>query len=132
MGLFAKFNAGLQKTHSKLTHEIKRIVTRSPKLDAATLEELEAALIAADLGMAMTSQILDAVRKSYETQGAEGLDVFSVARSEVEKSLASNKPDLIKAPGGLTVVSIVGVNGTGKTTTSAKLANFVQTQHKSA
>ena len=32
MGLFAKFKAGLQKTHSKLTHEIKRIVTRSPKL----------------------------------------------------------------------------------------------------
>ena len=54
MGLFAKFKAGLQKTHSKLAHEIKRIVTRSPKLDAATLEELEAALIAADLGMAMT------------------------------------------------------------------------------
>jgi len=45
MGLFDKFKAGLQKTHSKLTHEIKRIVTRSPKLEGATLEELEAALI---------------------------------------------------------------------------------------
>ena len=45
MGLFAKFKAGLQKTHNKLTHEIKRIVTRSPKLDAAGLEELEAALL---------------------------------------------------------------------------------------
>ena len=48
MGLFAKFKAGLQKTHSKLAHEIKRIITRSPKLDAAALEDLEAALIAAD------------------------------------------------------------------------------------
>jgi len=132
MGLFAKFKAGLQKTHSKLTHEIKRIVTRSPKLEGSTLEELEAALIGADLGMAMTTQIIEAVKKSYETQGSAGLDVFAVARGEVEKSLASNKSDLIVAPGGLTVVSIVGVNGTGKTTTSAKLANFIQSQRKTA
>lgn len=132
MGLFAKFKAGLQKTHSKLAHEIKRIVTRSPKLEAATLEELEAALIAADLGMAITSQIVDAVKKAYETQGGTGLDVFAIARGEVEKSLSSNRADLIKAPDGLTVVSIVGVNGTGKTTTSAKLAHLIQSQHKSA
>lgn len=132
MGLFAKFKAGLQKTHSKLTHEIKRIITRSPKLEAGTIEELEAALIAADLGMAMTSQILEAVKKGYETQGGAGLDILTVARSEVEKSLASNKSDLITAPDGLTVVSIVGVNGTGKTTTSAKLANYIQSQNKTA
>jgi fused signal recognition particle receptor len=132
MGLFAKFKAGLQKTQSKLAHEIKRIVTRSPRLEAATLEELEAALIGADLGMPMTTQIIEAVKKSYETQGGAGLDVFAVARSEVEKSLASNKPELIAAPDGLTVVSIVGVNGTGKTTTSAKLAHFAQLQHKTA
>ena len=79
MGLFAKFKAGLQKTQSKLTHEIKRIVTRSPKLERGTLEELEAALIGADLGMAMTTQIIEAVKKSYETQGSAGLDVFAVA-----------------------------------------------------
>src|SRR6185312_2601408 len=132
MGLFDKFKAGLQKTHSKLTHEIKRIVTRSPKLERGTLEELEAALIGADLGIAMTPQILEAVKKSYETQGGAGLDVFAVAKAEVEKSLAANKSDLIVAPGGLTVVSIVGVNGTGKTTTSAKLAHWMQLQHKTA
>jgi fused signal recognition particle receptor len=132
MGLFAKFKAGLQKTQSKLAHEIKRIVTRSPKLEGATLEELESALIAADLGMAMTSQIVEAVKKSYETQGSTGLDVFAVARNEVEKSLSANKSELITAPGGLTVVSIVGVNGTGKTTTSAKLAHFIQSQRKTA
>jgi fused signal recognition particle receptor len=132
MGLFDKFKAGLQKTHSKLTHEIKRIVTRSPRLEAGTIEELEAALIGADLGMAMTSQILDAVKKGYETQGSGGLDVFAIAQAEVEKSLASNKSTLTKADGGLTVVSIVGVNGTGKTTTAAKLANFIQTQKQTA
>jgi fused signal recognition particle receptor len=128
MGLFAKFKAGLQKTHSKLVHEIKRIVTRSPKLDAGGIEELEEALIAADLGMAMTSQIIGAVKLAYETQGGAGMDVFAVARREVEKSLASNQSGLCKAPQGLTVVSIVGVNGTGKTTTAAKLAHLVQSR----
>src|ERR1700735_3779452 len=65
MGLFEKFKAGLQKTHAKLTHEIKRIVTRSPKLTAGTIEELEAALIAADLGMPMTAQSLGGGEESF-------------------------------------------------------------------
>jgi fused signal recognition particle receptor len=132
MGLLAKFKAGLQKTHSKLAHEIKRIVTRSPKLDAAAFEELEAILIAADLGMAMTTQITGAVKQAYETQGSAGSDVFAVARREVESSLASNQAGLRQAPAGLTVVSLVGVNGTGKTTTAAKLAHLVQSRGETA
>ncbi len=132
MGLFAKFKAGLQKTHSKLTHEIKRIVTRSPKMDAAAFEELEASLIAADLGMATTGQIVGAVKRAYETQGTVGRDVFAVARQEVETSLAANQAGLRKASAGLTVVSIVGVNGTGKTTTAAKLAHLVQARGETA
>jgi fused signal recognition particle receptor len=132
MSLFDKFKAGLQKTHSKLTHEIKRIVTRSPRLDASSLEELEVALIGADLGMAMTAQIIDAVKKAYETQGANGLDVFGVAEQEVEKTLASNQAELRNSGNGVTVVSIVGVNGTGKTTTAAKLAHFIQSRRQTA
>jgi fused signal recognition particle receptor len=132
MGLFAKFKAGLQKTHSKLTHEIKRIVSRSPKLEAATFAELEAALIGADLGMATTSHIIEAVRKAYETQGSAGLDVFAIARQEVEHGLSSTQRELRKNAGALTVVSIVGVNGTGKTTTAAKLAHLVQARGETA
>jgi fused signal recognition particle receptor len=131
MGLFAKFKAGLAKTHAKLTHEIKRIVTRSPKLTAESLEEIEHALIAADLGIAMTTQIVTAVKLAYETQGAAWLDYLAIARAEIEKSLATNKPGLREMPGGTCVVSIVGVNGTGKTTTSAKLAHYFQAQKKS-
>ena len=126
MGLFDKFKTGLQKTHNRLTHEIKRIVTRSPRLDAAGLEELEAALIGADLGMEMTTQIIDAVKKAYESQGASGMEVFTIAQQEVEKSLASGAAALRKNPSSVTVVSIVGVNGTGKTTTAAKLAHLIQ------
>lgn len=132
MGFFQKFKAGLAKTHNKLVHEIKRIVTRSPRLTGDSVEELEAALIAADLGLAVTQQIVAAVKTAYETQGTTGHDVFAIAQAEVEKNLSFNKADLIKASQGPTVVSIVGVNGTGKTTTAAKLAHFIQTQKKTA
>ena len=130
MGLFSKFKAGLAKTHAKLTHELKRIVTRSPKLTTESLEEIEHALIAADLGQAMTRQIVAAVKLAYESQGTAGLDYLAIARAEIEKSLSTNKPALLQAASGPTIVSIVGVNGTGKTTTSAKLAHYIQSQKK--
>jgi fused signal recognition particle receptor len=130
MGLFDKFKAGLRKTQDKLSHEIRRIISRSPKLDESMTEELEAALISADLGLEMTRQILAAVKTSYETQGGRGPDVFTVCREEVERSLQSVSAGLKKNDGMLTVVSIVGVNGTGKTTTAAKLAHLVQSRRQ--
>src|SRR5205085_1305173 len=81
-----------------------------------------------DFGLAMTEQIVSAVRKAYETQGREGLDVYTIARREMEQELSAGVAPLARNPIGLTIVSIVGVNGTGKTTTSAKLAYFVQKQ----
>lgn len=128
MGLFEKFRSGLQKTHNKLAHEIKRIVTRSPKLEAGDIEDLEAALIGADLGMEVTGQIVRAVKAAYESQGSGGLDVFSIARGEVAGSFSSNHAELRRAAASPTVVSIVGVNGAGKTTTAAKLAHLVQSR----
>src|SRR5438093_3531452 len=102
MGLFQKFKDGLQKTQSKLVHEIKRIVTLSPKLTGATLDDLEAALLGADLGTAMTAQILTAVKHAYETQGRGGLEVFAVAQRELEKSLSTSAAEL-ERNSGLTV-----------------------------
>jgi fused signal recognition particle receptor len=132
MGFFTKFREGLQQTQNRLTHEIKRIVTRSPRLEGASLEDLEMALIGADLGMPTTRQIVAAVKQAYETQGGSGLDVFGIARQEVANALSGNHAGLRKADGGITVVSIVGVNGTGKTTTAAKLAYLVQAQGRTA
>ncbi|MBM3822704.1 MAG: signal recognition particle-docking protein FtsY [Verrucomicrobia bacterium] len=128
MGFFDKIKAGLQKTHNKLVHEIKRIITRSPRLTGTSVEELEAALLGADLGLAMTQQIIQAVRKAYETQGKDGVDVFGLACREVETSLSAGASPLKHDPKSLTVVSIVGVNGTGKTTTSAKLARLANSR----
>jgi fused signal recognition particle receptor len=131
MGLFDKFKAGLQKTHHRLVHEIRRIVTRSPRLTGESLEELEAALLGADLGVAMTDQIVRQVKRAYESQGQSAVDVFSIAEREVEQSLGQTACDLRQAADGLTVVSLVGVNGTGKTTTAAKLAHWLrQRQHE--
>jgi fused signal recognition particle receptor len=128
MGFLDKFLEGLKKTQDKLVHEIRRIVTFSPKLTEETLEELEMALIAADFGTEMSSQIVEAVRVAYESQGSEGLDVFGVARAELQKTLAQADHSLARNPEGLTVVSMVGVNGTGKTTTAAKLAHHLRGQ----
>jgi fused signal recognition particle receptor len=125
MGLFQRLKQGLEKTHARLVHEIRRIVTGSPRLDGTALEELEAALLGADLGQATTARIIATVRQAFETQGAAGLDVLAIARQVVEKSLGTSPAGLPRAQ-GLTVVSVVGVNGTGKTTTCAKLAHLVQ------
>src|SRR6185369_3130554 len=103
LGFFKKVKDGLAKTHDKLTSEIKRIVTRSPKLTAESIEELEGALLGADLGMAMTQQILDAVRRAYESQGKSGLDFLEVAAQEVEATLSANSPDLAYDPNVVTV-----------------------------
>ncbi len=132
MGLFDKFKAGLQNTHDKLVHEMKRIVSRSPRLTGDSLDELQAALIAADFGAAMTEEIITAVRRSFETQGGSGLDVFAVASQVVAASLSSIAGGLHRDAGGPTVVSIVGVNGSGKTTTGAKLAHLVQSRGETA
>ena len=132
MGFLDRLKASLRTTHHRLVHEIKRIVTLSPRLTVASIEELEAVLIAADLGYAMTQQIIAAVRKSYESQGSSGVDVLSVAQREVETSLAANDRALHRAASGPTVVSVVGVNGTGKTTTCAKLAHLVKARGESA
>lgn len=129
MGLLERFRAGLQKTHQRLVHELQRIVSRSPRLTPETIEELEAALLGADLGLPLAEQILGAIRKAYETQGRQGPDIFTIAREEVIRSLSGQTPNLARNPNGLTVISLVGVNGTGKTTTAAKLARRLQTQH---
>lgn len=131
LGFFKKVTDGLAKTHDKLTSEIKRIVTRSPRLTAESIEELEGALLGADLGVPMTEQIMDAARRGYESQGKAGLDFLAVAAREVSQSLASNNAELKKVT-GVTVVSVVGVNGTGKTTTSAKLAHFINQRGQTA
>lgn len=120
-GLFQKVRDGLAKTHDKLIGEIKRIVTRAPRLDAESLDELEAALIASDIGIETTLRIVEEVRKaSAETRE---VDVVDIARRIISDALASQPGSLRVAAQAPTVVVLLGVNGTGKTTSTAKLAH---------
>lgn len=126
MGLFTKLFSGLKNTQSKLSTEIRRIISRSPKLTEDDIEELEAALLASDIGLTVTGRVIDAVREKYESSGGKSGSVLEVAQTEVMSCLGDNNTSLAKRD-GLTVVSLVGVNGAGKTTTAAKLANRVKT-----
>jgi fused signal recognition particle receptor len=118
MSLFQKFRDGLKKTSAKLAAEIKRITTR---LDPESLDELEAALIAADLGVGTATAIVERVRT------AGNKDVLAVARAEIEAHL-NTAPLAQSAPP--TVILLAGVNGTGKTTSTAKLAHLLKSQGK--
>lgn len=126
MGFFDKIKSGLQKTQQRLVHELKRVVTLSPRLTSDALGGIEAALMGADFGMATTQQIVGAVRHAYESQGRGGEEVLEVARREVERVFEGNRAGLEPRGEDVTVVSIVGVNGTGKTTTTAKLAHWIR------
>jgi fused signal recognition particle receptor len=121
LGLFQKFREGLAKTHDKLIGEIQRIVKRAPRLDEELLDELEAALIASDIGVETTMRIIEGVRKaSAETRE---VDVVAIARQIISESLAGQAATLRAAAQAPTVVVLLGVNGTGKTTSTAKLAH---------
>lgn len=130
MQLLQRFKNGLQKTKNSVVHEFKRIVTRSPKLTAESIEELEMALIAADFGMAAAERVVTAVRHAFETQGKEGLELVDIAGREIRNCLSGFDNSLKTAASGPTVVSLVGVNGTGKTTTAARLAWRVRSEGK--
>jgi len=126
MGLFQKFRDGLRKTQEKLTSEIKRIVTRGPKLDAGSLEELEAALISTDIGVDTAVKIVELTKEAAKQSGE--VDVFAIARAEIERELGIATPGLAKTSQPPTVILLAGVNGTGKTTSAAKLAHVLKEQ----
>jgi fused signal recognition particle receptor len=126
MSLFQKFRVGLRKTHDKLATELKRIVTRQPRLDAESLEELEATLISTDIGVDTAVKIVELTREAAKQSGQ--VDVFAIARAEIERELGAASHGLAKAAQPPTVLLLAGVNGTGKTTSAAKLAHLLKEQ----
>jgi len=117
-----KLKSGLARTSSQLTSGISALLTKR-RLDAATLEDLEDLLVQADLGLTTASGIVASLkRERFETDIGEE-EVRAVLAAEVEKVLAPvARPLVIGTEQRPHVVLIVGVNGTGKTTTIGKLA----------
>jgi fused signal recognition particle receptor len=121
-GWFQKLKAGLGKTSTKLSDGIGGLFTKR-KLDAATLEDLEDLLIQSDIGLPTAERITAAIAKGRFEKGISADDVRAILSEEVERVLSPvAKPLVINAARRPHVIMMVGVNGTGKTTTIGKLA----------
>jgi fused signal recognition particle receptor len=125
---FQRLRQGLAKTSTQLAQNIAGIFTKR-KLDADTLQELEDLLIQADLGVDTAARITNALAKGRHDKEITTEEVRAVLGSEVERVLAPvAKPLQIARGEGVQVVLVVGVNGTGKTTTIGKLAHSLAEQ----
>jgi fused signal recognition particle receptor len=117
-----RLSGGLKRTSSSIGTAITDLVTKR-KLDGATVEELEELLIRADLGVDVAARIAEAIAHGrYDKQVSE-TEVKAILAAEVEKVLSPvAKPLAIDASKTPFVILVVGVNGSGKTTTIGKLA----------
>jgi fused signal recognition particle receptor len=122
-GWFQRLKAGLTKTSARLSDDIAGLFTKR-KLDADTLQDLEDLLIQADLGVETAMRITAALSKGRHEKGISPEDVRAVLAAEVERALAPvAKPLQLDGRHRPHVILVVGVNGTGKTTTIGKLAH---------
>jgi fused signal recognition particle receptor len=122
-GWFQRLKAGLTKTSAKLAQDISGLFTKR-KLDDDTLQELEDLLIQADLGLETAMRITEALAKGRYNKEIAPEEVRGVLAAEVERALAPvAKPLQLEGGARPHVILVVGVNGTGKTTTIGKLAH---------
>jgi fused signal recognition particle receptor len=130
-GWFQRLRQGLSRSSSALSESIGAIFTRR-KLDAAALDDLEDMLIRADLGSETAAKITAALRAGRFDKEISDDEVKSVLAEEIARVLAPvAMPLAIDASRRPHVVLVVGVNGTGKTTTIGKLAAKLRAEGKS-
>lgn len=131
MGLFDKLKAGLTKTRDAFADKVSDVFKVFVKVDEELFEELEEALISADIGvetsMYIIEQLRDRVKKNRMTDGNE-------VKEELKKIIAEIMSDTdnesVLEDGKLNIILIIGVNGVGKTTTIGKLAAKYKSQGK--
>jgi len=117
-----RLSGGLKRTSASIGSAISDLVSKR-KLDAAAIEELEDLLIRADLGVDTAARIAKAIGESRYDKQVSDTEVKAILASEVEKVLGPvAKPLAIDAGAKPFVILVVGVNGSGKTTTIGKLA----------
>jgi fused signal recognition particle receptor len=126
-GVLAKLKRGLFMTHTELISRVGGAIKTKFGPDPRALESLEEALIAADVGPATALELVGAVRAAVSDEvgrkGQEDIDLVKrVLKEEIEKRLTFSGPPCAVPDGVPRVILMVGVNGTGKTTTTAKLA----------
>jgi fused signal recognition particle receptor len=116
-----RLSGGLKRTSSSIGTAISDLVSKR-KLDAATVEELEELLIRADLGVDVAARIAEAVAQGRYDKQVSTEDVKGILAAEVEKVLGPVAQPLVIGAQKPFVILVVGVNGSGKTTTIGKLA----------
>jgi len=128
ISFFKKIKEGLTKTRDALVGQITEIFTGKKVLDDETCDDLEAILISSDMGVTAATAIVDSLRKRSKSENISDEMIKEVLAEEILKVLGSKKAELSKAPSKPTVIMAVGVNGTGKTTTIAKLASALSAE----
>ncbi|MFT5126441.1 MAG: fused signal recognition particle receptor [Rhodothermales bacterium] len=129
--LLTKFRHGLQRTKTALVRNLQGLFNDSKEWDEDSYEELEAALIGADLGVGVSMQLVDDIRDRYKRGEIQtAADIIASAKADVSELLKSEHEPMAFAPSGPTVILMVGVNGSGKTTTSGKLAAMWKAEGK--
>jgi fused signal recognition particle receptor len=119
---FARLKSGLSRSSASIGQGIVDIFSKR-KLDAASLDDLEDVLIQADLGLAAATRIREAVGRGRYDKAIEPREVRTILAAEVERILAPvARPLIVEAGKKPFVILVIGVNGSGKTTTIGKLA----------
>jgi fused signal recognition particle receptor len=131
-GFLDRMKQAVSRTRENLSERIDEIVAFNKEIDANTLDDLEATLIAADLGTSTTHEVLEGLRERATHKQIGDIDELKrLLKEQIAAILngASNVPP--RRVDGPEVVLVVGVNGTGKTTTIGKLASLLRGQGKS-
>jgi fused signal recognition particle receptor len=131
-GLFDRMKDAVTRTRENLSQRIEEVVSIGKEIDRATLDDLEATLIGADLGNTTTHEVLDKLREKADRKQIRNADELKrLLKEELLAILnAANTRPVQKVDGTPEVILVVGVNGTGKTTTIGKLSQVFRSQGK--
>jgi fused signal recognition particle receptor len=128
-GLFERMKQAVTRTRESLAERVETIVAMTRTVDEKALEDLETALLTSDLGVQTTTAILDALREHAKRQAIEGgAELRALLKEQLLAILSAPQKPLAAPDAPPRVTFLVGVNGTGKTTTSGKLAAWSKAQ----
>lgn len=123
MGFFDKLKVGLTKTKQVFTDRVEQVFKQFKKVDDELFDELEEALIVADVGAETSMDIIDRLRDAAkEKKITEGEDLKNELQAIITEFLVEHAPEETDSASPLTIYLIIGVNGVGKTTSIGKLA----------
>jgi fused signal recognition particle receptor len=126
-----KLKAGLSKSRQKMSDSLKTVLTLGRKIDDELLAELEEKLISDDLGVETTLQLTEHLRRAWKDRKISSAEeVVPFLKQELVNYWPAADRAVHFAPSGPTVVMVTGVNGSGKTTSVAKLAALFSGQGK--